>query len=294
MLRMRAIAVTALAVLALASRGSAADPTWPKTMTFTIMSTESPAEVNRRWGPILARLEADLGVPVLPVVADFRGIVGVWKSGTAELGHLMPKAYVEASANQVDVEPIAQFQQANGSLGFRACLITHSDSGIFTPEDMAGRTFAFNDPGSTSGYLVPAVFFATEMGIEPDKHFAKVLFTGSHEASIHAVATKQVEIASTNLVDLQQAMLKDKALRGSLRVIWVSMLIPNDPIVVRKDLPASLRQAVQRSLLTMRARHPEAFKELGPGVGGFAPADAAKYEVVRQMAEAAKKISPRR
>ena len=294
MSRLRAIALTALAVLVIAKLGWAADPSWPKTMTFTIMATESAAEVAHRWAPILAQLEADLGVQVLPVVADFRGIVGVWKSGTAELGHLMPKAYVETSANKVDVEPVAQFQLPNGSLGFRACLIVHADSDIFTPEDMAGKTFAFNDPGSTSGYLVPAVFFMTEMGIDPAAHFSKVTFSGSHEASIHAVATKQVEIASTNLVDLQLAIVRNKVPRGSLRVIWVSRLIPNDPIVVRKDLPASLRQAVQNSLLTMRARHPEVFKELGASVGGFVKADDARYEVVREMAEAAKKLGPRK
>jgi rhodanese-related sulfurtransferase len=55
----------------------AADPTWPKEMTFTIMATENPAEVTHRWSPILAQLEADLGVKVKPVVADFRTIVGV-------------------------------------------------------------------------------------------------------------------------------------------------------------------------------------------------------------------------
>jgi phosphonate transport system substrate-binding protein len=152
----------------------------------------------------------------------------------------------------------------------------------------AGRVFAFNDRSSTSGYLVPSMFFMRELGIDPDKHFSKVVFSGS--ASILAVANKQVDIASTNLVDLQ-LMLAHKVPRGSVRVIWVSRLIPNDPIVVRKDLPASLRRAVQDSLVTMRARNPSAFKELGASVGGFVKADAAKYGVVREMAEAARKLA---
>jgi phosphonate transport system substrate-binding protein len=287
----RVLIVTAFAVLVAAGPGRGADPTWPKTMTFTIMATESPAEVTRRWGPILAQLEADLGVQVLPVVANFRGIVGVWQSGTAELGHLMPKAYVETASSKVALEPVAQLQLTNGAVGFRACLIVHADSDIFTPEDIAGRTFAFNDRGSTSGYLVPVVFFMTEMRIAPEKHFSKVTFSGSHEASIQAVATRHVDVASTNLVDLQQAMLKDPALRSTLRVIWVSRLIPNDPIVVRKDLPASLRQAVQQSLLTMRARKPEVFKESAP-LGGFVKVDDAQYAVVREMVETAKKLAP--
>jgi phosphonate transport system substrate-binding protein len=156
---------------------------------------------------------------------------------------------------------------------------------------MAGKTFAFNDPNSTSGYLVPSTFFLTEMGIDPKKHFSKVVFSGSHEASILAVANKKVEIASTNLPDLQQLTREGKAPRGAVRVIWVSRLIPNDPIVVRKDLPANLRQAVQESLITMRGRHPEAFKEIGAWVGGFVRADDGKYQVVREMNDAARRLA---
>ena len=143
----------------------------------------------------------------------------------------------------------------------------HADSDIFSPEDMAGKTFAFNDPNSTSGYLVPSAFFMMEMGADPKKLFSKVTFSGSHEASILAVAAKKVEIASTNLPDLQQLTRENKVPRGALRVIWVSKLIPNDPIVIRKDLPASFKSAVQESLTTMRSRNPEAFKEIGAWVG---------------------------
>ena len=87
------------------------------------------------------------------------------------------------------------------------------------PEDIAGKTFAFNDPNSTSGYLVPMTFFLNEMAIDPKKHFSKVTFSGSHEASIYAVAHKKVEVASTNVPDMQQITREGKVPRcaGALR-----------------------------------------------------------------------------
>src|SRR5215813_6157274 len=231
-----------IGLLSLPWSARAADPSWPKEMTFALLSTENAAEITRRWGPILAQLEADLGVKIKPVTAtDYRGTIEALKFKKAELGHLGPKSYVAASANNyANVEPVAQLQLANGSLGYRSCLIVHADSDIFSPEDMAGKTFAFNDPNSTSGYLVPSAFFMMEMNVDPRTHFSKVMFSGSHEASILAVANKKVEIASTNLPDLQQLTRENKVPRGGLRVIWVSRLIPNDPIVVRKDMPPSL------------------------------------------------------
>ncbi len=289
----RLLTVAACGVLLLAGAALSADPSWPKEVTFALLSTENAAEITRRWGPILAQLEKDLGVKVKSATAtDYRGSIEALKFKKAEIGHLGPKSYVEASNNNyANVEPVAQLRLANGSLGYRSCLIVHADSDIFGPEDIAGKTFAFNDPNSTSGYLVPSAFFMMEMGVDPKKLFSKLTFSGSHEASILAVANKKVDVASTNLPDLQQLTREGKVPRGGLRVIWVSKLIPNDPIVLRKDLPPSLKSAIQESLISMKDRNPEVFKEIGAWLGGFVPADDGKYQVIRDLNETAKKLA---
>jgi phosphonate transport system substrate-binding protein len=289
---MKTLAVGLFAALVLGEGVAAQDASWPKELTFALLSTENASDITRRWGPIIGQLEKDLKVRIKHVTAtDYRGTIEALKFNKAQVGHLGPKSYVEASTNNYsNVEPVAQLQLANGSLGYRSCLLVHSDSDIFGPEDIAGKTFAFNDPNSTSGYLVPSAFFMMEMGVDPQKHFSKVIFSGSHEASILAVANKKVQVASTNLPDLQQLTREGKVPRGALRVIWVSKLIPNDPVVVRKDLPANLKQAIQESLITMKARSPEAFKEIGAWVGGFVAAGDGKYQVIRELNETAKRL----
>ncbi len=281
-----------LTLLASTSLTHAADPTWPKELTFALLSTESAPEVTRRWEPILAQLEKDLGVKVKPVMAsDYRGTIEALKFKKAEIGHLGPKSYVEATNdNYANVEPVVQIRHSNGSMGYRSCLIVHANSDIFSPEDIGGKTFAFNDPNSTSGYLVPMTMFLNEMGINPKQHFSKLTFSGSHEASILAVINKKVEVASTNLPDVQQLTREGKVPRGALRIIWVSKLIPNDPIVVRKDLPDSLRQAIQDSLVAMQEKHPEVFATAGSIVGGFQKVDDAKYQVIRELNETSKRL----
>ena len=281
-----------LTLLASASLTQAADPSWPKELTFALLSTESAPEVTRRWEPILVQLEKDLGVKVKPIMAsDYRGTIEALKFKKAEIGHLGPKSYVEATNdNYANVEPIVQIRHSNGSLGYRSCLIVHTDSDIFSPEDISGKTFAFNDPNSTSGYLVPMTMFLNEMGINPKQHFSKLTFSGSHEASILAVMNKKVEVASTNLPDVQQLTREGRVPRGALRIIWVSKLIPNDPIVVRKDLPGSLRQAIQASLVAMQEKHPEVFAAAGSIIGGFQKVDDAQYQVIRELNETSKRL----
>src|SRR5262245_65620648 len=147
-MRIHRLVLPVLAILAPAVPAAALDPSWPKEVTFAILSTESAPEVTRRWVPVLAQLEKDLGIKVKYTTAtDYRGTIEALKFKKAELGWLGPKAYIEASNNNyANVEPIAQVRAQNGSLGYRSCLIVHADSDVLTPEDMAGKTFAFNDP----------------------------------------------------------------------------------------------------------------------------------------------------
>src|SRR5919197_3174729 len=106
-----------LTLLTSASLTQAADPTWPKELTFALLSTESAPGVARRWEPILAQLEKDLGVKVKHVMAsDYSGTIQALKFKKAEIGHLGPKSYIEATNdNYANVEPIAQIRHSNGS-----------------------------------------------------------------------------------------------------------------------------------------------------------------------------------
>jgi phosphonate transport system substrate-binding protein len=280
-------------ILMLAGSSLAGEPGWPKELIFALLSTESAPEVGRRWTPILEQLSKDLGLPVKQVAAtDYRGSIEALKFNKAQIGQLGPKGYVEASNNNyANVEPVVQLQHTNGSLGYRSCLIVHVDSDLFSPEDIAGKTFAFNDPNSTSGYLVPMTFFLMEMAIEPKEYFSQLTFSGSHEASILAVANKKVDVASTNLPDIQQMAREGKIPRGAVRIIWVSKLIPNDPIVIRADLPDSLKQAIQQSLMTMKARNPDAFVAGGTWIGGFVKVDDATYQIIRDLNATAKRLA---
>src|SRR4029077_5728023 len=92
----------------------AQDASWPKEITFALLSTENAAEITRRWAPILAQLEKDLKTKIKPATAtDYRGTIEALKFKKAEIGHLGPKSYVEASNNNyANVEPVAQLQLA--------------------------------------------------------------------------------------------------------------------------------------------------------------------------------------
>lgn len=262
---------------------------WPKEIKMGVIPTESSSELSSKFEPIVKQLEKDLNIKItLTFASDYRGIIEALRFKQIEMAHLGPLAYVEAADNYGNVEPAAQYIGSNGSHGYRSCIIANTKTSIYCPEDAKGANYAFNDPNSTSGYLVPLTFFLQQMKIDPDKYFGKVTFSGSHEASIIAVANGTVDMASTNLYDLKKAITNNVIKESSIRVIWVSSLIPNDPIVIRKDLPASMKSAIRDALLDMGTKNPAALKPMQ--WAGFAQADDDDYQPIRDLQKVKKAL----
>jgi phosphonate transport system substrate-binding protein len=147
-------------------------------------------------------------------------------------------------------------------------------------EQAKGKTFAFTDPNSTSGFLVPNILFARDLKVKPEKYFKKVSFSGSHGASILAVKNGSVEVAATNNIDLDRMIEKGQASLDDFNIIWRSDLIPGAPMCVRKDLPESLKAAFAGALLMFNSNK-AGIKKLQNG--GYAFADDTTYDVIRYL-----------
>ncbi len=110
-------------------------------------------------------------------------------------------------------------------------MVTHPGSGITRPADLKGRTFAFGDKGSTSGYLIPLHYFM-QHGIDPEKAFSKVIYT-KHQAIETQVAAGQLD-AGADYHRNRNAMIEEGLIKAERSVvIWQSDPLPNDLSVVR-------------------------------------------------------------
>lgn len=205
-----------------------------------------------------AAVEKDLGVPTkLFAPADYDGVIQGLLGGTIDMAWLGPSAYAKivlTDPKAVDLKLITV--NADGSQGYYSIGIARKDSGITDLATAKGKTFAFADPNSTSGYLVPAVEMKAQLGEDLEKFFSKVTFSGGHEQTIVGVANKQFDAGVTwadglgNFEDGYTAGALRKAVdaglvnMNDLVQIWKSDLIPNGPMVVRAALPADVKDKV--------------------------------------------------
>lgn len=255
---------------------------WPSKIKIGLIPTEGGADIIVRFKPLIEHIKKTLGVEVEPFSAsDYAGIITAMAHKHIDFAYFGPKSYVEASA-RANAQALAIERDKSGAEGYYGVLITKKDSGITTVDAAInhGKTFAFTDPNSTSGCLVPSVLFYRDLQTPPEKLFKEVSFSGSHGASILAVKNGKIDVASTNNIDLDRMMEKGAVSKDDFNYIWRSELIPGAPMCGRKDLPESLKAAFAGALMSFN------FDKAGIEKlqnGGYAPVDDKTYDVIRYM-----------
>jgi len=277
-------ALIALLVLVFAFSAMAEDKKWPKELKFGAIPVASQASMNDTFGYLAGHLSKSLNMKVeLKKSSDYAAVIAGMQFGHIDCAYFGPKSYVEA-ARRAKAEALVIEVGQDGSKGYKGTIITKADSGLKSIESLKGKTWAFTDPNSTSGTLVPSVHFS-KIGINPTEYFSKVIYSGGHEASILSVKNGKVDAASTNDLDFARGEGRHWE-KSDFNIIWVSDLIPGAPIACRSDLPESLKQAVKESLLNFK--DPKGLDALK--VSGYAPADDKMYDPIRELIVAKKKL----
>ena len=226
-----------------------------------------------------AYLEERLGVDVeLFPASDYAGVLQGLLAGQLEFAGLGSSGYAGIVLQDADaVEPLYTTMQIDGSLGYYSVMYTRADSGIASLADMEGRTLAFADPNSTSGYLVPSYELANEEGLDLDEYFGETGFGGGHEQAVVAVLQGQYDAGVTwtsGVGDINQGYsrgnLRSMVDRGMLdmndiEIIWQSNLITNGPRVIRSDLPQELKDLVMGAMMQLQVEDRECFNAINDG-----------------------------
>lgn len=150
-------------------------------------------------------------------------------------------------------------------------------------EDLKGKDFAFVDPASTSGNLIPRAMFK-KAGIDPDKDFKSVTYAGGHDAAELAVKHKKVHAAADNDITYGR-MLNEKLISATENVIIAeSDPIPGSPVAYRSDLPADLKKKIKDAFLQMHKESKEALSGYGKIIR-YDEAKDSEYDPIRDVAK---------
>jgi phosphonate transport system substrate-binding protein len=170
-----------------------------------------------------------------------------------------------------------------GNLGYHSVIAVRADSPYQSLEDIKGKSFAFADPNSTSGYAVPSYYLATELGTTADEYFSEVAFSGGHEQSVMALVNGTFEAVATHwrnetAGNIQNMEKKGLIPAGSTRIIWTSPVIPNTPVMINTTLPQELQDEFKAALMAFPEKDPEGFATYSNGTSsGYVEAKHEDY-----------------
>src|SRR5512143_3740874 len=283
-MRMRlCIGIVAAVFWAVAWFGVASAAELPKQLVMAITPSNIPTELFKGGEVFAAELAKKVGIPIkVYMPTDYLGVVEALRNRTADMAFVHPAGYVfahrEAKAQIVAVDVW------HGKTSYTSRIFVRKDAGIKGLEDLRGKTIAFVDPGSTSGYVYPMVMLIKKGLVrdrDPKTFFKEAVFAGTHDAALLALLNGSVDaVASFDLAPSQY--LKDKERVERLTYIAETEPIPEAGVVARDGLDPALIKKLYDALMAFNAPEYKPVLRDFYGIDGFAPARDSDYNPVRE------------
>ena len=291
MLRVSALAAAAGLLLgasalapAPARAQAAADCPNNGTLRFGVEPYEAAARLTPIYNHVGELLGKKIGCKVeVLITTNYTAEIEAMRSGKLEAGEFGPLGYV--LAHQVaKAEAVATFGNKEGQPEtYTAGIVTWPGSGIHDLKGVAGHSFAYSDPTSTSGHLFPA-YALSKAGINPDTG-VKGIYAGSHGASFEALRNHKVDAGELNSQEIAAATIAGSYKPDMFVELWRSNPIPIDPIAVAPSVQGPFRDKLIGVLQTLDLKElpPADLKIIGSSGGRLVPQTDAAYNDVRDL-----------
>jgi|SRR3989338_6278686 len=255
-----------------------------KVLRMGLIPADDAEQMLRDYKPIRLYLEEKLGIPVeITVTSDYTAAIEAMRSKHIEMAWFGPFSYILAADVAGGEAIVNGVRRSDGKSDYHSIIVTRSDSGIKTWADLKGKSFAFVDPASTSGNLIPRKMLM-ENGINPDKDFKTVYYAGTHNAVELAIANKKVD-AGADSDNSYATMVAEGQIDPKVnKIIYTSPSIPGSPIAVRNDLPQDLKQKIKNALITMDEQTIHKVSGWG-NIAKYKEVKDSDYDIIRETAK---------
>jgi len=221
----------------------------------TTIPEEAATEQLRKFGPLVKYLERQLGMKVeFTPVNDYPAAVEALVNKQVEMVWFGGFTHVQAQIRSGGkVIPIAQREE---DTQFRSVFIAQKSTGFKGLAELKGKQVSFGSQSSTSGHLMPRTFLL-QAGVEPERDFKRVAYSGAHDATIASVVSGRVDAAALDITVWRKFVDEKKVDTSKVDVFYTTPPFFNYNWSVHADMPAALRERVTKALLGLSMDNPE-------------------------------------
>lgn len=226
-----------------------------QTLRVTTIPEEAATEQIRKFTPLASYLEKQLGMKVeFTPVSDYPAAVEALVNKKVDLVWFGGFTHVQANLRSGGkIIPLAQREE---DTKFQSVFIAKTDSGIKSLADMKGKQVSFGSQSSTSGHLMPRSFLL-QANINPEKDFARIAYSGAHDATIASVVSGKVDAAALDITVWRKFVGENKVDTKAVDVFYTTPGYFNYNWSVHADMPAALREKVKAALIGLNPAVPE-------------------------------------
>lgn len=250
-------------------------------LRFAVAAMISPRKAYEDYAALLQRVGEVVGRPVEIVSRNsYAEASGLLERREIDAIFMCSGPYVEAR-EKFGAELLA-VPVVNGKKTYSSCIIVPEKSPASGFWDLKGKSFAFTDPDSNSGWLYPAFLLAGK-GLAPGRFFSRTIFTGGHDGSVSAVAAGMVDGAAVDCLILDQMTSESPGIASRVRIIGRSPSFGIPPIVVHPALDPKLKELLRRAFLSLHQDEQGRALLRRARFDHFALQDDAAYDGIRRM-----------
>lgn len=253
-------------------------------LILAFIPQENPEKLIGDISQIIQFLEGELGISVEGYVTqDHAAAVEALRNGEADISFMGALPYILAH-DQIGAEVILS-EVYRGSPVYTSRIFVRADSGIETLADLEGKSIAFADPISESGYLYPLDSFVQagllEKNADPQTFFSTVYFAGGYQQSLQAVLNGYVDAAgASQFADL--LIPPDKL--SEIKWIHESKPIPSHAVIVRPGLEPAVVDAFKQAMLKLNQTDYQYLLQYVYSPDGYVEATHNDYAAVEDIA----------
>lgn len=256
------------------------------TLRVSAIPDEAPTELQRKFKPLGEYLKKETGLDVqFTPVTDYAAVVEGLAGNKIDLAWLGGFTFVQARL-RTNGAAVPIVQRAEDEK-FTSKFIVPVDSKAKTLTDLRGATFAFGSPSSTSGHLMPR-HVLLQAGVNPEKDFKTVAFSGAHDATVAFVASGRAEAGVLNASVMDKLVESANPNAAKVRVLATTAPYYDYNWTVRPGLDAATTKKLTDAFLKLDPANP-AHKEVLElqRASKFIPTQASNYDGIEAAARSA-------
>lgn len=185
--------------------------------------------------------------------------------------------------------PVMAGERYGGRPIYFSDVVVHRDSPFQTFADLRGASWAYNEPGSQSGYNITQYHLAT-LG-ETWAYFGRVVGSGAHQRSLQMILNREIDASAIDSTVLETELTRSPDLADQIRLIATLGPSPIPPWIMSRNVPLTMRHQVRALLLQMHENTVGAAVLAAGGMTRFVAVTDQDYDPIRHMVRVAGQVS---